>query len=117
MRLRKRAGIIWSVSTFLAVKQVTREVTRSSLVIVYSSALVVEQSAKVGHFSCHGRSGRGLRRCEEGPASRALPPFKVTIAGADGDLSGFEFVCIHGDAHAATGLPPLGAGFLENSVQ
>ena len=51
------------------------------------------------------------------PSAGALAALEVAVAGAGGALAGLELVGIHRQAHAATRLPPLGAGLGEDPVQ
>jgi hypothetical protein len=42
--------------------------------------------------------------------------FKITIAGANGILPGHQFITVHGDAHNAPRIAPLGASLPEDMV-
>ena len=63
-----------------------------------------------------GGGGHG-RADQVGPAAGALPPLEVAVAGAGRALAGLEAVGVHGQAHAAPRLPPLGAGLDEDAVE
>ena len=73
--------------------------------------------ARVGDDAGNGGGGGGKRAGQEGAAALALPAFEVAVAGADGILARLKLVAVHGDAHAAAGLAPFGAGFREDLVQ
>ena len=74
----------------------------------------MKASARIGDFSGNRGSGSRQGAGQQRPAAFALPAFKITVAGADGILPGFNLVAIHGDAHAAARFAPFGAGFLED---
>ena len=117
--LRNRAGMIWSVSTFSAGSGMSLLVK-----VVYGSAIVVG-SLLSGRRAVAGRSttpasavaaavsGRG----EERARALALAPLEVAVAGGHDVLAGLRPVAVHGDAHGAAGLAPVGAGGLEDRVQ
>ena len=63
-----------------------------------------------------GGGGHG-RADEMGAAARPLTALEVAVAGAGRALAGLELVGVHGQAHAASRLPPFGAGLLEDAVQ
>ena len=52
-----------------------------------------------------------------GAAARSLAALEVAVAGAGRALTGLELVGVHGQAHAASGLPPFGAGLEKDAVQ
>jgi hypothetical protein len=95
--------------------------------------LLKKMSAKLGAMiarkpywsSAQGACSRPVdgRRCRHGwadqmgAATSALAAFKVAVAGAGAALTGFQAVCIHGQAHAATRFAPLKACRHENLVQ
>src|SRR5271163_2128432 len=54
---------------------------------------------------------------EMSPAALALPPFEVAIRRAGASLARLQHVGIHREAHAASRLAPLEAGFPENFVE
>ena len=63
-----------------------------------------------------GGGGHG-RADQVGAAARPLTALEVAVAGAGRALAGPELVGVHGQAHAASGLPPFGAGLEEDAVQ
>ncbi len=75
---RKRAGMIWSVSTFSAESRTACEVR-----VVKLAMSIQRQSPDVGDFAGDGGRGGGERRGEEGAAALALATFEVAVAGAD----------------------------------
>ena len=58
-------------------------------------------------------SGRG----QEGAPALALPPLEVAVGGRDGVLARLELVAVHGDAHRAARVAPLGARLGEDLVE
>ena len=63
-----------------------------------------------------GGGGHG-RADQVGAAARALTALEVAVAGAGRALAGLELVGVHGQAHAASRLPPFGAGLEEDPVE
>ena len=63
-----------------------------------------------------GRCSHG-RADQMGTSAVALAAFKVAVAGGCTALAGLEFVCVHGQAHRATGFAPLKTGGFEYLVQ
>ncbi len=59
------------------------------------------------------REGAG----EERAAALALAALEVAVGRAHGVLPGGELVAVHGEAHRAAGLAPLGTGGLEDLVE
>src|SRR6185312_4610439 len=79
-----------------------------------SSELPVANVCKVpGHCSCCRHHGADEVRTP----TASLTSFKIAIAGGSAALTGLQDVGIHPQAHGATGLAPLKASFLKNSVQ
>ena len=81
------------------------------------SLLLAKQRADVGEPPGDGRRGGHGGADKVGPSTGALAALEVAVAGAGGALAGLEPVGIHRQAHAATRLPPLGAGLGEDAVQ
>src|SRR4051794_37513289 len=52
-----------------------------------------------------------------GPAAASLAAFEVAVRGRGATLAGLELVGIHGEAHGASGLAPVEAGFPEDDVE
>src|SRR3954468_22511474 len=73
--------------------------------------------ARVRDLSRDSRGGRRERAGQKGAAARALPTLEVAVAGADRVLAGLDLIAVHGDAHRATGLTPLGARVQEDPIQ
>jgi hypothetical protein len=61
----------------------------------------IDEMASDGSSSSHGRTD------QVSASASTLPTFEVAITGGGAALSLFELVPIHGDAHAASCLPPL----------
>ena len=77
----------------------------------------LEQLADVSEVAGDGGGGGHGRADEVGASAGTLAALEVTITGAGGSLAGRELVGIHGQAHAASRLPPFGAGLEENAVE
>src|ERR1035437_8376782 len=75
------------------------------------------ERARIGYDAGDGTGGVGERRGEERSPALALAPLEVAVRGADAVLAGLELVAVHGDAHRAARLAPLGAGRLEDRVE
>src|ERR1700690_2419522 len=75
------------------------------------------ESSWIGDDPGYGARGGRERRGEERPTALALASFEVAVRGADAVLPGLELVAVHGDAHRAARLAPLGAGRLEDFVE
>ena len=52
-----------------------------------------------------------------GAAAPALPAFEIAVAGRSATLLRREDVGIHAQAHRASRLTPLRAGFLEDAIE
>src|SRR5664279_1927238 len=77
----------------------------------------VGQRPRIGYDAGHGTGGGGERRGEERSPTLALPSLEVAVRGADAVLAGLELIAVHGDAHRAARLTPLGAGRTEDLVE
>jgi len=77
-----------------------------------------EQLPDVGHLARH-RGGRDHRRAhEECPARRtALAPLEIPVRRGRADLTAFQAIRIHRQAHRAAGAAPFEAGFDKYLVQ
>src|SRR5579862_6418440 len=73
--------------------------------------------ADVDEMPCNRRRRRHRRTDQVCAATLALTPFEVAIRGAGASLSRLEHVGIHREAHAASRLAPLEAGFSEYFVE
>ncbi len=86
--------------------------------------------ADLPHRGPHRRSSRAsamwpvtaaaaavMRAAQEGAPARALPAFEVAVARAHRVLAGLEAVAVHGQAHRAARVAPLGAGLAEDPVE
>src|ERR1019366_893826 len=51
------------------------------------------------------------------PAVLPLAAFEIPVRSAGGSLTGWEYVGIHGNAHAATCIAPFESGVTENFVE
>src|SRR3569623_1763453 len=76
-----------------------------------------DQLPRVRDTPRDGRRRRGQRAGQERAAPGALPPLEVAVAGADRVLTGPQLIAVHGDAHRAAGLAPLGARLKKHTVQ
>ena len=84
---RKRAGMIWSVSTSSTGQDdVGRRQRRERALRLDASRGTSRQRPRVDHAPGDGRRGRGERGREERAASPSLPPLEVAVAGAHGVL-------------------------------
>src|SRR5271157_5216241 len=79
--------------------------------------LLAKQRADVGEPPGDGRGGGHGGADKVGPSTGALAALEVAVAGAGGTLARLEPVGMERQAHAATRLPPLGAGRDEDAVQ
>src|SRR3954471_6373324 len=81
--------------------------SRSSVIRPSARRLPVmaEQPADVGEPAGDGGGGGHGRAEQVGPAAGPLAALEVAVAGAGRPLAGGELVGVHGQAHAAPGLP------------
>src|ERR1035437_1599641 len=77
----------------------------------------VGQRPRIGYDASHGTGGGGERRGEERSPALSLPSLEVAVRGADAVLAGLALIAVHGDAHRAARLAPLGAGRAEDLVE
>src|ERR1035437_4458120 len=75
------------------------------------------QSSRIGHHAGDGARGSSQRRGEERSPALALAPLEVAVRGADAVLAGLQLIAVHGNAHRAAGLAPLGAGRAEDLIE
>ena len=119
--LRKRAGMIWSVS----MSSLARATTCARLKAVNgsrrssASALPPLEKAPAGRRRARATADAAAvrRRRREGASPSPWPPLEVAVARAHGVLAGAELVAVHRDAHRASRLAPLGAGLAEDGVE
>src|SRR5947199_206827 len=81
------------------------------------SAMEVETTARMPKSRRAQGGGGGGRARQHGPPAGPLPALEVAVGRGDAVLPALEVVPVHGDAHRATGLAPLGAGVLEDPVE
>ena len=110
--------MIWSVSTFsvgqhddVALNVALRVGSRAG----HTATLEQVRGSVIAPVTAAAAAVSGLAR-KRAPAA-ALAALEVAVAGADGVLAGRELVAVHGDAHRAAGLAPLGAGVAEHAVE
>ncbi len=58
-----------------------------------------------------------MRAGKERSAALTLTAFEIAIRGRDRVLTGAELIPVHGDAHRAPWLAPLGAGLAEHGIE
>lgn len=51
------------------------------------------------------------------PSARSLATFEIPVARGGATLARLQDIGIHGETHAAPGLPPLEPGLAEDSVE
>ena len=83
----------------------------------HGSSLRRQELPDVDEPARDGRGRRHRRADQVGPAAGPLSPLEIAVAGAGRTLAGGEPVGVHRQAHAATGLSPLGARGFEHLVQ
>jgi hypothetical protein len=108
--------MIWSVNNIIYCITTTREwivLKRfpESHLICYTTA------CGVGNHTGDCRGSRGQRAGQEGASTLTLASFKVTVAGGDRVLAGFDLIAVHGDTHTAAWFAPFGTGFFEDDIQ
>src|SRR6476659_8327919 len=99
MVLRKRAGMIWSVS-MLSIDSGT---SRLSNVVNF----FMRETPYVGNSSGYGSCGGGERAGEERTSALALTAFEVTIADRYRILARGQLVAVHRNAHGASSFAPV----------
>ena len=75
------------------------------------------QLPDVGEMAGDGGGGGHGRADQVGAAAGPLTALEIAVAGAGRPLAGLELVGVHRQAHAASRLPPLGAGLEKDAVQ
>src|SRR4051812_36684471 len=68
----------------------------------------IQEFADVREVAGDRRRRRHRGADEVGAASGTLAALEIAVRGAGRALAGGELVGVHGQAHAASGLPPLG---------
>src|SRR3990172_12795795 len=112
MRLRKRAGTIWSVSTLDRSRGRTTPVT-----LVNGSISARLPLSDVYEVPRDGGGGDHLGAGQVRAPSPALPPLEVAVGRGGATLARLGDVRVHPQAHRAAGLPPLETGVREDAVQ
>src|SRR5437763_188032 len=107
--------MIWSVSTFSLGMAINLEEKRVMGCMVPLPSVNV--LTRVGDAAFDGAGGGGEWRCQEGARALTLASLEVAVARADGVFARTDLVTIHGKAHTAARLAPLGAGGFEDFVQ
>src|SRR5271165_2755860 len=114
MRFRCCLGMIWSVSMFSRCSGATTP--RCWRIGSMASAPVLPRT-DIDEAAGHRSGGRGCRADEMRAAVAPLAAFEVAVAGGSAALLGRKNVRIHAQAHRASRLPPLCAGFFEDAVE
>src|SRR6185436_15977388 len=72
----------------------------------------------VDYLACDSGGGHHCRTHEQGTACRApLPAFEVPVRGRRANLSAFEPILVHREAHRAAGAAPVEASLDEHAIQ
>ena len=115
--------MIWSVSTLLRRSGTARPGVDGERLHVSSAsrrtpaAVTGGRSAGDGRRAGHGGGGGDQRRDQVGAAALALPALEVAVGRRRAALPRGQLVGVHAQAHRAAGVPPLGAGLLEDLVE
>src|SRR5450759_5668206 len=72
------------------------------------------KGARVSHLTCDRGCSRREWAGKQGTAAFALAAFKIAVIRADGILAWLDLVAVHGNAHAAAWLAPLGSSLFKN---
>src|SRR3990170_6573360 len=112
MDLRKRAGMIRSVSTLSPRSGIAVPARRS----IFSIA--IGHLPHVNHFTGNSRRGNHRGAHQQGPArGAALPPLEIAVRRRGADLATFELVGVHRQAHRAPGASPVETGVYEDAIE
>ena len=114
--VRKRAGMIWSVSMFVAGSTTVRErMTVTGCMALLALQRRNSRGSVIRPRTAAAAAVSGTR--EQRARARALPALEVAIARADAVLARRDQVAVHAEAHRAAGLAPLGARVDEDLVR
>src|SRR5262245_47591837 len=76
-----------------------------------------QELAWISYATADRCRSRDSRAREQRACACALAALEVAVAGADAVRTARDGVAVHADAHRAAGLAPLGARFLEHTVE
>ena len=115
--VRKRAGMMRSVSMFSCASTSVRAMQMTDRIHATAPAPAPAYARGSAMQPATAAAAAVSRAGQHGARARPWRPSKLRLLVLDRELARRELVAVHGDAHRAARLAPLGAGVGEHPIQ